>query len=59
MIRQALKWTVLITGLTLVFSSAQLSAQGTKNLWQTLGKITYKKVMDESLGFKVDVPIFS
>jgi len=59
MIRQALKCSILVTGLFFVFSSTQLSAQGTKNLWQTLGKITYKKVMDESLGFKVDVPIFS
>ena len=59
MIRQALKCSILVTGLFFVFSSTSLSAQGAKNLWQTLGKITYKKVMDESLGFKVDVPIFS
>jgi hypothetical protein len=59
MIRQALKVSFLISGLLIIGNSTQLSAQGVKNLWQTLGKITYKKVMDESLGFKVDVPIFS
>lgn len=29
------------------------------NLWQTLSRITYEKKMDDLLGFKVDVPVFS
>jgi len=56
--RQALYILALLAGL-LFFLTPPLSAQTAKNLWQTLGKITYKKVMDESLGFKVDIPIFS
>jgi hypothetical protein len=59
MIRQALTSFILGLGLFTLGVPASLSAQGVKNLWQTLGKITYKKVLDESLGFKVDVPIFS
>ena len=35
-----------------------LSAQDT-NVWKTLAKITYKKQMDEIMGFNVDVPVFS
>ena len=30
-----------------------------KNIWKTLGKITFKKQYDELMGFKVDVPVFS
>ena len=30
-----------------------------KNVWKTLGKITFKKEYDELMGFKVDVPVFS
>ena len=30
-----------------------------KNLWTTLGKVTFKKQYDEMLGFKVDVPVFA
>jgi hypothetical protein len=37
---------------------AQLGAQS-KNLWTTLGKVTFKKQYDEMLGFKVDVPVFA
>ncbi len=29
-----------------------------KNLWITLGKLSYKKQMDDLLGFKIDVPVF-
>lgn len=28
-------------------------------VWNTLGKITYKKEYDEMMGFKIDVPVFS
>ena len=37
---------------------SQLGAQS-KNLWTTLGKVTFKKQYDEMLGFKVDVPVFA
>lgn len=40
-----------------IFVSASASAQD--NMWKTLSKITFKKQYDESLGFKVDVPVFS
>ena len=44
----------------LVAASAALQAQSSdKNLWKTLGNITYKKQYDELLGFKVDVPVFA
>lgn len=29
------------------------------NLWKTLSKITWKKQYDETMGFKIDVPVFS
>ncbi|MEY2904089.1 MAG: hypothetical protein RJA52_105 [Bacteroidota bacterium] len=33
--------------------------QDATNVWNTLGKITFKKEYDEVFGFKVDVPVFS
>lgn len=42
----------------LVIASSSLVGQ-TENVWKTLSKITYKKKMDEILGFNVDVPVFS
>jgi len=30
-----------------------------KDIWKTLSKVTYKKEMDEFLGFKIDKPVFS
>ena len=30
-----------------------------KDIWKTLAKVTYKKEMDEFLGFKIDKPVFS
>ncbi|TAK46134.1 MAG: hypothetical protein EPO28_02830 [Saprospiraceae bacterium] len=40
------------------FSATQhLLAQA--NTWKILSKITYNKEYDETLGFKVDVPVFS
>ncbi len=41
-----------------ISTTGHLSAQ-TENTWKTLSKITYKKQMDEILGFKIDVPVFS
>ena len=40
--------------------SAQITAQpANTNIWTTLSKITYKKEMDELMGFKIDKPVFS
>ena len=47
--------TILICFLCMASS---MMAQ-TENVWKTLSKITYKKQMDEILGFNVDVPVFS
>lgn len=43
---------------TLFLATAVTTAQD-NNTWKTLSKITFKKQYDESLGFKVDVPVFS
>ena len=29
------------------------------SVWQTLGKVTFKKQYDDLLGFKIDIPVFS
>ncbi|NBB88789.1 MAG: DUF3299 domain-containing protein [Bacteroidetes bacterium] len=34
------------------------SAVGQNGVWKTLGQLTYKKEMDEFLGFKIDKPVF-
>jgi hypothetical protein len=49
----AIATTLLIS----TFGGTVVSAQD--NTWKTLSKITFKKQYDESLGFKVDVPVFS
>jgi hypothetical protein len=36
-----------------------VSAQNSSNTWATLGKLTFKKEFDASLGFKIDKPVFS
>lgn len=51
-------YTLLATGLLLAIPQTNY-AQGNKNMWQTLAKITFKKQYDEMLGFKVDIPVFS
>lgn len=43
--------------IALLSASSPATAQS-KNLWTTLGKVTFKKQYDEMLGFKVDVPVF-
>jgi hypothetical protein len=56
-----MKYTLLFL-LTAILTTATVqtaSAQDNKNMWKTLGKITFKKQYDEMLGFKVDVPVFS
>ena len=51
---------IIAAALTLFVLSASITdAHAQKNLWQTLSKITFKKEMDEMLGFKVDKPVFS
>lgn len=42
-----------------VFIGTQVLGQGASNTWATLGKITFKKEFDASLGFKIDKPVFS
>ena len=34
-------------------------AAAQSGVWKTLSKITFKKEYDETMGFKVDVPVFS
>ncbi len=48
-----------ISILIVSFTISAANAQTTENIWKTLAKITYKKQYDESLGFKIDVPVFS
>lgn len=58
--------TIMIRTISLFFlisafvlgGSTNATAQS-KNLWTTLGKVTFKKQYDEMLGFKVDVPVFA
>lgn len=44
--------------LIIMSASAQVDTPP-KNTWKTLSKITFKKVYDELMGFKVDMPVFS
>lgn len=48
-----------LTAILWTASFSTVAAQDSKNMWKTLGKITFKKEYDEMLGFKVDVPVFS
>ncbi len=50
--------TTLILALTLMSSTAQVESPS-KSTWRTLSKITFKKVYDELMVFKVDMPVFS
>jgi hypothetical protein len=43
--------------LSLCITANTVSAQD--GLWKTLSQLTYKKEMDEFLGFKIDKPVFS
>ena len=56
MVRKAI---ALFTFSVLVLLAGSLQAQSNKSMWTTLGKVTFKKQYDETLGFKVDVPVFS
>ncbi len=48
---------LLILSLSLCITASAVSAQD--GLWKTLSQLTYKKEMDEFLGFKIDKPVFS
>lgn len=48
----------LVLALTIMTGSAQVD-NPSKGTWKKLGKITFKKVYDELMGFKVDMPVFS
>lgn len=51
------KFNILLVAL---FSLAVLpEAPAQSSVWKTLSKITFKKEYDETMGFKVDVPVFS
>jgi hypothetical protein len=47
----------LLFFLLLTFSKPAFTQ--TTNTWRTLAKVTFRKEMDEDLGFKIDVPVFS
>lgn len=49
--------TILLS-FAIMTGSAQVESPS-KSTWRTLGKITFKKVYDELMGFKVDMPVFS
>lgn len=50
-----ISFLLLFAGILAFAHSAEAQS---KNLWTTLGKVTFKKQYDEMLGFKVDVPVF-
>jgi hypothetical protein len=53
-----MKRLTTICTIVLLAVTSSLQAQDT-NVWSTLAKITYKKQMDEVMGFEVDIPVFS
>lgn len=53
------KFLLAIATTLLISSFVAPTATAQDNMWKTLSKITFKKQFDESLGFKVDVPVFS
>lgn len=50
-------WLALVAVLVFAWSANPLQAQD--KTWKTLSKITFKKAYNETMGFKVDVPVFS
>ena len=50
-------WLALVAVLVFGWSANPLQAQD--KTWKTLSKITFKKEYNETMGFKVDVPVFS
>ncbi|MGB1217866.1 MAG: hypothetical protein ACPG5P_08305 [Saprospiraceae bacterium] len=52
-------FSTLIFALSFSVCFAQTEEEKAKQMWQTLGQLTFKKQFDEFMGFKVDVPVFS
>lgn len=52
-----MKKTAFIILMALSFSAFSQTALK-DNTWKTLSKLTYKKEYDETLGMKIDVPVF-
>lgn len=52
-----MKKTAFILLMALSFSAFSQTALK-DNTWKTLSKLTYKKEYDETLGMKIDVPVF-
>jgi hypothetical protein len=50
---------LILSFVWLAFAGQNLSAQPAPNAWKTLGKVTYKKEFDETLGYNIEVPLFS
>ncbi|MEM9931092.1 MAG: hypothetical protein AAF840_14835 [Bacteroidota bacterium] len=51
--------TLALVAFLMVPSFAQKKKNKKENLWKTLSKITWKKQYDETMGFKIDFPVFS
>ncbi len=49
---------ILLIILTITATSAFSQTALKDNTWKTLSKITYKKEYDETLGMKIDIPVF-
>jgi hypothetical protein len=57
---EVMKFTfVLFFAAMIVGTSFAQPSPGGENLWKTLSRITYTKVYDELMGFKIDKPVFS
>ena len=50
---------VIAIFIALFISMSVFGQSDSANNWKTLSKITYKKEMDELMGFKIDKPVFS
>jgi len=50
---------ILIAAFLFAINAFNLEAQSNNKVWKTLSKITFKKEYNETMGFKVDVPVFS
>jgi len=48
----------ILLAFVMMSGTAQVESPS-KSTWKKLGKITFKKVYDELMGFKVDMPVFS
>jgi hypothetical protein len=51
-----MKKTFLILPFLCLFFNQKIAAQ--EGTWQKLAKVTYKKEMNDLLGYKIDIPVF-